>query len=211
MFYPDFIVVFIVCRCNLQYSCSKFTIDIVIGNDRHRSIQQRNQYPFSMKVLIAFIFRVHANCCITEDRFRSGCGDGKPLIPIQCHSVPHIIQLRFYLPVNHLLIRYSRFSTGIPVDHPNTPVNIPFPVQIDKYPDDTFRKIIIHGEFCAIPITGCTKLLQLFKNDPAVLVSPFPGIFQKFLPCYTRFVNTFLLQMGNNPCFSSNGSMIGTG
>ena len=74
------VVIDIVCRSDLQCSRTKLTVHIGIHNDGHRPVNQRYKNFFPVEFYEAFIFRVDTNCCIAQDGFRSGGGNGNVVI-----------------------------------------------------------------------------------------------------------------------------------
>ena len=79
MFEPNLIIIFIVCRGNLQATCTKFNIHIIIFDNRYWTIYQRHQYFFSRQMFETFIIGINTNGCIPKNGLRTGCGNGYPV------------------------------------------------------------------------------------------------------------------------------------
>ena len=64
--FSDFKVVRVMCRCDLNRTCSEFFVYIVVGNDRNLSVCQRQFTHFSYDVFVSFIIRVNCDCSISK-------------------------------------------------------------------------------------------------------------------------------------------------
>ena len=54
-------------------------------------------------------------------------------------------------------------------------------VQVGKHVVHAVAAHLVHGKGGAVPVAAGAKFLELLENDSAVLVRPFPGVFQKGL------------------------------
>ena len=73
-------IVRVVCRCNLNRTCSKFFIYIVICYNRNLFVNQRQNYILSYQLFIALIIRMYCDRSITKHSLRTGSSDLKVII-----------------------------------------------------------------------------------------------------------------------------------
>ena len=59
-------VVRVMSRCDLNAACSEVHFNIVIGNDRDLSVNDRKNKCLADDILVSFIVRVNCNCGIAE-------------------------------------------------------------------------------------------------------------------------------------------------
>ena len=69
----DLKVVRIVCRCDLNYTCTEFNINVVVCNDRDPSANERKDQHLADHVLVSLILGVNCNRCIAKECLRSCC------------------------------------------------------------------------------------------------------------------------------------------
>lgn len=72
---PTSIIIRVMCRCDLDGSCSEISFHKIISNNYHLSIWDEwvNQL-FSYKLFVAFVFRIYGNGNIAKHCFDSCCG-----------------------------------------------------------------------------------------------------------------------------------------
>ena len=225
MFYSEVIVVDIVCRSYFERSRSEFHQNILIKNYRYTAIHHRNDGVFSFQSRISWIFRVHANCSITQNSFRTYSRNGDRFVVIEfllqgigigrikCfvfiyNHIPHIGQLGLYFLVNYFLITHRGKTGRIPVHHADTTIDISFFVEVDKHIDHRLAQVVFHGETGTVPIAGSTQFLQLFEDDTTVLLLPFPGILQEFIAAEVGFFDPFVLEHLHHFRLGSDGGVI---
>ena len=59
-------VVRVMCRCNLNSTCSEFFVYIIIRNDRNLTVYKRKDCHLSYDIFVSLIIRVNSNCCISK-------------------------------------------------------------------------------------------------------------------------------------------------
>ena len=79
-FLPQVVVVGVVGRGHLQTTRSEFTVHIVVLNDGDAAPGNGDNGPLAMQMDKPFIFGVDANGAVRENGFRTGCGDGEPVL-----------------------------------------------------------------------------------------------------------------------------------
>ena len=164
-------------RCNFQRPCSKLHFNIVIKDDRDRSVDQWNENTFAFQMGIPVIIRVNADGGVAQDRFGPGGGNRHPRIVGTLYPVSDVIELRLHLFVDHLLVGNGRKRSGVPVYHSGSAIDQSLVVQIDEYIDHRCVPGFIHGKTGPIPVARGTQLFQLFQDDPSMFLFPRPGMF----------------------------------
>ena len=69
--FSDFKVVRVMCRCDLNRTCSEFFVYIFIGDHRNLSVCERKLQHLADEILVALIFRIYGNSSITQQGFRT--------------------------------------------------------------------------------------------------------------------------------------------
>ena len=65
-------VIRVMCRCDLNASCSEFLVNIFICDNRDLTVSQRQFQHLADQVFVSFILRVYCNCSISKKCFRTG-------------------------------------------------------------------------------------------------------------------------------------------
>ena len=68
----DFIVIEIVCRRNLDATGAELGIDIFVGDDRHLSVDQRQQNLFANQVPVSLVLGMNRNGAVAQHCFGPG-------------------------------------------------------------------------------------------------------------------------------------------
>ena len=197
-------------RGDLHRAGAEFHLHIFIRHDGDLPPHHGDDHRFAHDVRIAFIRRVHGNCCIAQNGFRARCrhGDG---IGFVGRIVTHMPKMAVLLLVFHLGIRKGCLTRGAPVDDAVAPVDEPLVVKLHKHLRDSFVAARIHGEAFAFPIARGAELFQLLHDASAVNAFPFPCALQKCFPANVALVDALLRHLLHNLHFRGNGSMIGSG
>ena len=209
VFYSQFIVVNVVSGGYFQGTRTEFTVNILVGNYRHGTVYQRNHHLFTVKLCKTFVFGVYTNRRITENGLGTGGGYCQKIL-FAFHPVTQVIELRLHLFVYHLFVRYGSFGLGVPVYHTYPAINQPFVIEVDKNIHNRLIQSLIHCKPGTVPVARSPQFFQLFKDNTAVFLFPFPGMFQKLFPRQVFFINSFLFQFVYHLTFGSNGSMVGS-
>ena len=59
-------VVRVMCRCDLNSTCSEFFVYIIIRNDRDLTVYKWKDCHLSYDIFVSLIIRVNSNCCISK-------------------------------------------------------------------------------------------------------------------------------------------------
>ena len=61
----NFKVVRVMCRCDLNCTCTEFDINIIVSDNRDLTANKRQNEHLADNVLVTLVFRVNSNCSIT--------------------------------------------------------------------------------------------------------------------------------------------------
>src|SRR5699024_8017076 len=115
----------------LQAARSVFHIYIVVSNNGHLALNDRDDSRLANQVLIALIIRMYAHGGISQDGLGTRSSNGNKFITI-LYLIAHVIKLGLLFAVNHLFIRERGLGFGIPVDHPLAAINVAALMELDK-------------------------------------------------------------------------------
>lgn len=101
--YTYFIIYRIVCRSDLQCSCTKGHINCLVCNHRNRFIDDRYKYIFSDELLISLIMRTYRNCNICKDSLRT-CGSNRDTVSFPLYEIFDIVEISFFFLVVYFKI-----------------------------------------------------------------------------------------------------------
>ena len=127
-----FEVVRVMCRCNLNNTCTKFFIYIRVGNYWNFSVNERNNNCLSDNILISFIIRVYCQRSISKHCFRTCCSNFYKFVRILdwIVNMPEMTCLFF---VFNFCIRDRSSTNRTPVDNSGTFVNIAFFIETTEH------------------------------------------------------------------------------
>ena len=75
-----FEIIRVMCRCDLNSTCSEFFIYIIIRNDWDLTVCKRKDRHLSYDIFVSLIIRVNGDCCISEQCLRTCCCDLKETV-----------------------------------------------------------------------------------------------------------------------------------
>ena len=210
VFLAQIIVVDVVRRGHFQAARSEFAVHVLVEDDRHLPIGHGHPGAFAVKVGEALVFGVDANRRVAHNGLRAGGRDGQ-VFAVGIHDfIPDVVKLSVLFGMDDFFIAQRRLRSGVPVDHALAPVDEAFLVEVDEGVDDAIVILFIHGEARARPVATGTELLQLFEDDPPVLMGPIPCVFQEFIPRQVRLLDALLTQPAHHLGFGGNGCMVRT-
>ena len=151
MSYPYFIIIYVVSRCYLQTPGAELHIDILVKNERHWPVCHWNDDLFTSQSGISLVCRVGTNGRVAENSLRARCGNCNIVI-FTLNPVFYVIELRLLLSMVYLLVRNGGPGLRVPVDHPHSPVNKTFIMQVNKYFNHRVISLLIHREEGAAPV-----------------------------------------------------------
>src|SRR5205814_10510540 len=130
---------------------------------------------------VAWIFWVHRNARVTWNGFWTSGDDRQERARFFRHFYSEMPQKAFLRLHLHLFIGERGESSRTPVDHPLASINEALLVQINEHLLHAARILRVHGEPLAAPVAGSAQLLELFNDDAAVCLLPFPNAFLELL------------------------------
>ena len=102
MFQSEGMVIDVVCRSNLQTTCTELNVNIVVLYNRNLSSYERNDNVFASQPCVLWVVRVDTHCRITHDCLRT-CGSNYSIIAflILMHHVSffHLLAVILHNPV----------------------------------------------------------------------------------------------------------------
>ena len=184
----DLKVGFVVGRRHFEDASAELEIHMVIANDRDqalftRSFQRQGLHDhLADEMRVARVFGIHGHGGIRRDRFRAGGGDGEERagrVGEFDFEMIHEAILRLHF---HLFIRQRREAGRTPVHHAFATINQPLLVKVHEDSLHATRVIFIHRKTRPFPVTRASQRSELFQNDPAILLFPFPDFLHQLLP-----------------------------
>ena len=175
---PDFIVVEVVRRRNLDAAGAEFHLHIVVGKQRDDAPGQRQRQAPADGVPVALVVRMNGGGGVAEQGFRARRRDDDMAVAVGVR-VANVPQAPVFLVGNHFQVRHRGFQHRIPVDQPLAAVNQPLVVQADKRLAHRARHVVVHREAFAAPVERRAEAAQLLRDHAARLFLPLPHLFNK--------------------------------
>ena len=170
--FSNFIVVWIMCRSNLDHTGTKLHIDMGICDDWYLSSYKWKCHFFTNEMLVTLILRVHHNRRIAEVGFRSRrCND---------HFAASITKRIAYMIKSALLLFVLHFDVTkrsimrTPVDHIVSANDESLVVEVHKCLFNRFLQPLIHRKTLTLPCRAYTHLSKLRRHDACRLLFPLP-------------------------------------
>lgn len=183
---PDFEVLGIVRRSDLEHAGAELRIDGCVGDDRHPALRQRNSDSAPQQVAIALVLGMDCHRHVGKDRLRTHRCNGEESRAV-LQLIPQHVEPFGDGAVDDLLVGERRLQCRGPIDDALAPVDEPFVVEADEDLADSIGGALIHGEERAAPIAGDPQGAHLLQDDAAVALLPLPdpleeGIAPECLP-----------------------------
>ena len=163
---------------------------------------------------MALVIRVHADGGIGHDGLRTGGCDHEILvggIPLPVGDiVTEMIEMALGVLVDDFVVTHGGQGLGIPVDHPDPLVDPSLLVEIDERIDNRLGKSRFHGKTGTVPVAGGPEFPKLFQDDAAVLLLPFPGVFQELLAREVVLGDAHRLEFRHHLGLGSDGGVVRT-
>src|SRR5690606_814471 len=176
------------------------------------TVHEGHDGGFPLQVRPPLVVRIDAYRRIGHDGLgpRGGYGEVfRSLTRCTFHFVTYIVERLVHLTADDFLIRYGRAPLWVPVYHPHTAVDVSFAVEPDEGVDHRIREVGIHGKARTVPVARSSQLFQLLKDDAAVFLFPFPGVFKELFTCEVFLVDTLLFEHGYDLSFGGYGGVVG--
>ena len=130
------VIVEIVGRRNLDYTRTKFFIDIIVRNNRDFAVTQRQFDSLAEQMRIALIFRMHHHGDVAQHGFRAGGGNGQMFQAFDRigfrQRIVDVPKKSIFFLLHHFEIGNSRSQLHIPVYEALTAINQAFVIQAHK-------------------------------------------------------------------------------
>ena len=141
----DFKVVRVMCRCDLNGTCTEFDINIIICDNRDLTANKRQDEHLADNILITLVLRVNSNSGIAKECLRSCCCkiDISGTVLERISQVPEMTGL---IRIIYLGIGDRCKAMRTPVDDPLTSVDKTLIIILYEYFLNCFRASFIHCE-----------------------------------------------------------------
>ena len=166
---PDLEVRRVVRRGHLHEARPEPGLDRVIGDDRHRQVDDRQPGDLAHEGPVALVRGIHGHGRVAQQRFGARGGHGDVRRGAALHGIADVVQLAFDIPGFGLLVRQGREAARAPVDYPMAPVNEPLLPQRHEHFPHRPRVGGVEGEPRPRPVAGGTDHLELLENRRAGL------------------------------------------
>ena len=123
--FSNFEVVRVMCRCDLNRTCSELFVYIVIGNDWDFSVCQRQFTHLSYDVFVSFIIRMNCDRSISKQCLRT-CRCDLQIVICSNDWILDMPEESVLLLMFNFCIRKRSLTYRTPVDDSGTFVNISF-------------------------------------------------------------------------------------
>ena len=104
VFVSKHIVVDIMRRSNLETSCSKVHLHIIIHDDRHCASHHRHNYLLSFEPCVAFVVGVHTHSGISKNRLGTRGGYNDIFVRLSLYEIAQVEEMTLLLFVDDLFI-----------------------------------------------------------------------------------------------------------
>ena len=228
VFLAQHIVIYVVRGSYFQTARTELYIHIIVLYNGDNPVHQRHNHFLALQPLVLRVGGVNAHRRITHDCFgtRSSHYGITPAGSITMNHLTfgprltgpviignivfQIIQFAMFFLVDNLFIAEGGERLRIPVHHAYATIDQAFIVEVYKYFEHAFATLLVHGKSSTVPVAGSTQLAELFQDDTAMFVRPFPSVFQEFITSKIRFLDTLCGKFVHNLGFGGNGSVVRT-
>ncbi len=176
----DLEIVGIMRRGDFHHTGAEFRIDIVVGDNRHLAIHNRQDDRLADEFLVALIVGVDRQGGIAKHRLRTSGGHGQILVRA-FDLVADIPEVRIDLFAFDFVIGKRCQASRAPVDEPIAAIDQPFVVKTYENLDHGLGQALIHGEAGSFPVARAADTLQLIDDRAEFLLFPGPDAFEKLL------------------------------
>ena len=168
-------VVRVMAWCNLNNTCSEFSVNIFISNNRNLTIHKWQHNLLANDVLVSLIIRMNCNSSITKHCLWSCCGELNVFATLPNNLVSHMPEVTSLLFVLNLGITNCSLTYRAEINNLIALVYLAFLVELNEYVFNCLRAALIHGESFSLPVSCRTYLLKLINDSSAVFFLPIPA------------------------------------
>ncbi len=141
----DFKVVRVVSRSYLNNARTEIHFNIIVGNDRNLTVNDRQYNSFADKIFIAFIGRIYRDSRIAEKSFGTCCCEFKITVAV-LYFVAKMPEMSCLIFICYLRIGKRSFAFRTPVYDAFAAVNESFFIILYKYFLDRLGAAFVHGK-----------------------------------------------------------------
>ena len=225
----EHIVVLVVGGSHFETAGAEVNLDIAVLDDGNLAADEGHDDALAFEPLVLGVFGVDAHRRVAHDGLGACRGDdciaaslgvavddfllGAGLTGeiVVGEVVAQIVELRFLIDEEDLVVADGRAVGGVPVDHAQAAVDISFVVEVAEDLDDALRTAFVHGEGRAVPVARCAELAQLLKDDAAMGLGPVPCMDEELLACEIGFPDALRGEFGDDLGLRSDRGMVGAG
>ncbi len=220
VFHAQIVVVDVVGGSNLQGAGTELAVHVFVHDDGHHATHAGHDDFLALEPLVALVLGVHAHGGVAHDGLGTGGGNDDVVLSgytgISGNSgvfniVAEVEQFAMAFLVDDLLVADGCQGLGVPVDHAHAAVDEAFVVEVHEDADDALVAHLVHSECRAVPVAACTQFAQLFQDDAAVLLFPFPGVFHEFVAAERPFVDTAVGEHLDDLGLGGDAGVVGAG
>ena len=171
----DGVIVGIVGRGDFERTGAELAIDVVVGDNRHRAVEDGHQHLAADEMPVTLVLRVDGHGGIAQDGFWARGGHRDEFIRVVRQTVLEVIQETRFLRILHLEVRDGGAQAGRPVDHARAAVDQALLVQAHESLAHSARQPGVEREALPRPVARGAQTADLAGDDAAVLLLPGPG------------------------------------
>src|SRR5690625_1698410 len=145
------IIVDIVCRCDLQTARTELRIYIGVGNHGNLTLGQRHDDALPDQITVAPVIRVDTDSSICQYRLRTERCNHYTIVS-STDAGTHMVDSGLNLLVDHLFIGEGGLCGGVPVDHPDTAIDIALLIEVDKTVYHRIVPLLVERKACPLPV-----------------------------------------------------------
>ena len=188
-------VVEVMCRGDLHCTRPLFRIRVFVGDDRDRSVRQRQDAHAANHMLVALIIRMHGHSAVAKHGFGAGRRNRDIFVFRTFEPVFQVPHRAFLLALLDLKVRDSGQQFRVPVDQSLVTVDQPVAMHLDENLDNSARQTVIEGKAVAFPVRRGTQPAHLSLDGATRLCLPFPHALEEFFTAHIAPVDALLGQL----------------
>ena len=180
--FPDFEIIEIMPRRDLQGSATEGAINVSIGDDRHNSSSDRQPNFLADPTLITLVLRMDCDRSIAEHCFRARGRDHKVLRRIISQRITNMPQSSVCILVHDFDIGERGLAARAPIDQPLSTIKKPVLPELDERFPHRVREPFVHRKAFVAPVAGNPERFQLMQNRIARFAFPIPDGLNELFP-----------------------------
>ena len=177
---PHFEVVRIVRRRNLDRARTEGGIDVLVGKDGNRAVDDGQDDVPADEILVACIIGMHGDSRIAEHRLRARRRDLDIALAVleSIAQMPEMTRLRLVLDFD---VRKRRIARRAPIRNARSLIDQPLLVKAHENFAHGARAALVHREALARPVARRAERSELIHDAAAVLLLPLPDALRELL------------------------------